>query len=73
MSRLFRLLLLVLATWLAGYLAYRTSNKEVWANDGKTYVILPTGVGVALYYLWRPLMVVDGQLTGMQFHIGSHQ
>ncbi len=63
----------LLALWIGSYAAYRTLGQEVWAVDGKTYVILPAGAGVALYYLWRPLMLVDAAATGMAFHIGPHR
>ena len=73
MSRMFRTALILLLIWFVGYISYRSFNQEVWAKDSKTYVILPAGPGIALYYLWRPLMIADGALTGMNFHIGPHQ
>ncbi|MFO1173576.1 MAG: hypothetical protein U1E49_21715 [Hyphomicrobiaceae bacterium] len=36
----------LLALWIGSYAAYRTLGQEVWAVDGKTYVILPAGAGV---------------------------
>jgi hypothetical protein len=57
--------------YIAGYLAFRMMQQEVWTADGKTYVIFPEGT-LVLYYLWRPLMYLDGALTGMAFHIGPH-
>lgn len=73
MKTTFRFVTLTLAIWLASYLGYRSFNQQVWAADGKVYVLLPDGPGVALYYLWRPLMLADGALTGMNFHIGPHR
>ncbi len=68
-----RWLLIILAVWVGSYAVYRSLNQEVWAADERTYVILPAGPGVALYYLWRPLMLADAASTGMNFHIGPHQ
>jgi hypothetical protein len=63
----------VLAVYVLGYLNFRTTHQEVWLKDQQTYVIFSTGIGKALYYLWRPLEMIDAQLTGMNFHIGPHQ
>jgi hypothetical protein len=69
--RLLRHLITLAVVYVAGYLAFRMMQQEVWAQDGKTYVIFPDGT-LALYYLWRPLMYLDGALAGMAFHIGPH-
>ncbi len=55
--------------YVSGYLLFRMMQQEVWAADGKTYVIFPEAT-LVLYYLWRPLMYLDGVLTGMAFHVG---
>lgn len=57
--------------YVGGYLLFRFMQQGVWAADGRTYVIFPDGTH-ALYYLWRPLMYLDGTLTGMEFHLGPH-
>jgi glucose-6-phosphate-specific signal transduction histidine kinase len=59
--------------YLGSYLVFRSLSQEVWAKDNQVYVIFPTGSGLSLYYLWRPLMLMDAKLTGMNFHIGPHQ
>ena len=68
-----RWVVLVLAFWVGGYLLYRSHSQEIWSENGRTYVILPAGPGIALYYLWRPLMLADAALTDMRFHIGPHR
>lgn len=62
----------IVVVWVGSYVAYRSISQEVWSADGRTYVILPSGAGAGLYYLWRPLMLADAKLTGMNFHIGPH-
>jgi hypothetical protein len=67
-------LLIALALYAAGYVAFRQARAETWARDGRRYVIFPDGsAGRALYYLWRPLSYVDGSLTGIGAHIGPHR
>ena len=67
-----RILLLLLILYLAGYTIFRQTNQEVWTKDSETYVIFPSSM-VALYYLWRPMSIMDSKLTGMRFHIGPHE
>ncbi len=62
----------VLTLYFLSYVVFRQSNSQVWENDGKEYVIFPTNK-VYLYYIYRPLSYIDGNLTGMQFHIGEHR
>jgi hypothetical protein len=67
-------LLIALALYVGGYLAFRQARAETWAHDGRNYVIFPDGSeGRALYYLWRPLSYIDGRVTGMGAHIGPHR
>ena len=63
---------LVLALYVAGHALIRTTQHEVWARDGETYVIFPAEP-IALWYLYRRLTVADAQATGMRFHIGPHR
>lgn len=70
-QRLIRYAFTFAVIYVVGYLLFRVMQQEVWAGDGKIYVIFPEGT-LVLYYLWRPLMYLDGALTGMAFHIGSH-
>jgi hypothetical protein len=58
--------------YLASYAAIRMAWAEVWAQDGKMYVIF-TESPVAFYYTFRPLSVLDEHLTGMGTHIGPHR
>ena len=65
----------VIALFLIYFLSYiwlRQTHAEVWENDGQTYVIFPADK-IYLYYIYRPLNYIDGNLTGMRFHIGQHR
>jgi hypothetical protein len=64
---------LVLILYVGAYVWFRQASTEIWESDKRAYVIFPAGYGSALYYLWRPLSYVDGNLTGMRFHIGPHR
>jgi len=73
MGRFATLVLLLFATYVGSYAAFRRTNQEVWQKDRQTYVIFPSGaIGRTLYYAWRPLSYADGALTGIRFHIGPH-
>lgn len=73
MSRTIRLVVLAFALYLVTYIVFRQTHIEVWERDRNAYVIFPDGYGVALYYLWRPLLSIDGAATAMRFHIGPHR
>jgi len=62
---------IMLVLYLGSYLAYRTVHIEVWERNGQPYVIFPASSPI-VYYLYRPLTYLDGALTGMGFHLGSH-
>ena len=66
------LIAIVFTLYSLSYVIFRQSNSQIWEKDGKEYVIFPTNK-VYMYYLYRPLNYVDGNLTGMRFHIGEHQ
>jgi hypothetical protein len=53
------------------YVYIRQVYSEVWERDRKTYVILPENR--VLYYLYRPLSIMDKSVTGINTHIGKHQ
>lgn len=57
--------------YLSGYVFLRQTRQEVWERDGKAYVIFPEDK--ILYYLFRPLSIIDKKLTGIEFHIGRHR
>ncbi|WP_136660141.1 hypothetical protein [Nitratireductor sp. XY-223] len=67
-----RILVVLVAIYIIGYLTLRIMNSEVWDEDGRTYVIYPEGA-IALYYVFRPAAYVDDLLTGTGAHIGPHQ
>jgi hypothetical protein len=73
MSRAVRLIIVILLLYVSSYVAFRQTHIEVWERDRQAYVIFPDRIGVALYYLWRPLSYVDGATTKIGFHIGPHQ
>lgn len=54
-----------------GYIFIRQNRQEIWERDGKIYVIFPEDK--ILYYLFRPLSLIDEKLTEMNFHIGQHR
>lgn len=62
----------LIGLYLLGYIVLRVINAEVWDKDGQTYVLFPASP-IALYYVYRPLTYLDGELTGMRFHIGLHR
>lgn len=62
----------LLILYLFSYGWFRQTHIEVWEKDGKDYVIFPADK-VFLYYFFRPLSLIDGKLTGMNFHIGQHR
>lgn len=53
------------------YGVFRQTHRETWEKDGKDYVIFPENK--FLYYLFRPLSLIDGKITGINFHIGQHR
>jgi len=69
--RFFVITVLVPLIYLGSYAYFRETRKEVSDHDKMTYVIFPENK--ILYYVYRPLTIADGRLTGMQFHIGPHQ
>lgn len=71
-TRLARLLNVVMAVYVVGYVAFRQTHMEVWPKDGQRYVIYPESGGLALSYLWRPLAYLDFRVTGTRTHIGPH-
>jgi len=50
------------------YLAYRFPNTETWGDD--QVVVFGSR---ASYLFFRPAAYVDGNLTGMRFHLGPHR
>jgi hypothetical protein len=70
MKRFFVIVLLVAAVYIGTYIWLRTSHVERWDRDGNNYVILPESGFV--YYVYRPLTIIDAHLTGMRFHTGPY-
>lgn len=58
--------------YVLSYIWLRQTHAEVWEKDAQTYVIFPADK-VYLYYIYRPLSYLDGNLTKMRFHIGQHR
>jgi hypothetical protein len=63
---------ILLIIYLFSYGWFRQTHIEIWEKDGREYVIFPENK-IFLYYLFRPLSLIDGKLTGMNFHIGPHR
>ena len=57
--------------YFSGYIYIRQTHQEIWERDGKNYVIFPEDK--ILYYLFRPLTIIDEKVTGINFHIGQHR
>ena len=55
MSRATLFVSVLVLLYVGAYMGFRQSRAEVWERDRQTYVIFPEGLGVLLYYLWRPL------------------
>lgn len=64
--------IVLLLLYVLSYVWIRQTHTEVWEKDNNAYVIFPSDK-VYLYYLYRPLSLIDGNLTGMRFHIGQHR
>ena len=62
---------IIIDLYLFSYIFVRQTHMEVWEKDKNEYVIFPENK--ILYYMYRPLSVIDGKLTGIRFHIGPHQ
>ena len=68
-----KFLLFLALLYVGGYPAFRQTHTEFWDKDKASNVIFPEGdVGRALYYGWRPMSYLDGQLTATGAHIGPH-
>jgi hypothetical protein len=65
-----RLVLVLLAAYVASYTVYRGTHQEVWQADGQSWLIFPENR--VLYYVFRPLALADSRLTGLPVHIGPH-
>jgi hypothetical protein len=65
-------ILSILMLYALSYFIFRTTNIEASEKDNIEYVIFPKSQKW-IYYLFRPLTYIDGNLTEMKFHIGPHQ
>ncbi len=70
MKRLAIIFGLLITIYIFSYIIVRQTHQEIWEKDNQVYVIFPDNK--FLYYLFRPLVLIDGKLTTMQFHIGQH-
>ncbi|MDQ3635951.1 MAG: hypothetical protein ACR2MD_09240 [Aridibacter sp.] len=68
---LFISILTIVLLYFSGYIIFRQTNMEIWEEDENAYVIFPENK--ILYYVYRPVSLIDGKITGMRFHIGRHQ
>ena len=63
---------ILILLYVLSYGWFRQTHLETWEKDDKDYVIFPTDK-TFLYYFFRPLALIDGKLTGINFHIGQHR
>jgi hypothetical protein len=63
--------LLITALYVGSYVCFRAAHVERWERDGRGHLIFPAN-NLTWYYVYRPASYVDGRLTDMRFHIGSH-
>ncbi len=68
---LFISILTIVLLYFSGYIIFRQTNMEIWEKDKNAYVIFPENK--ILYYVYRPVSLIDAEITGMRFHIGRHQ
>lgn len=71
MKKLTIIFVIIISIYILSYIFVRQTHQEIWEKDNQTYVIFPENK--VLYYLFRPLVLIDGKMTAMQFHIGQHR
>ena len=71
MKALGQTLLVLFVLYVTSYIVLRSRWSHRWEKDGKIYMEFPVSPGW-VYYLYRPLCIGDGMLSGMNFHIGPH-
>jgi hypothetical protein len=69
--KIFTITLFLFTIYILGYVLVRQTHQEIWERDGKNYVIFSEDK--ILYYLYRPLSLIDEKVTGIGFHIGQHR
>ena len=70
MKRLLTIAAVAVVLYVAAYVVYRTGHTQVWAEDGKPYIIFGSR---ASWYLFRPITRLDAAATSMRFHLGPHR
>lgn len=72
MKRKFLIIFLLTAFfYIASYIFFRQTHIEIWEKNKTAYVIFPENK--ILYYMYRPISLIDNKITGMEIHIGQHQ
>ncbi len=64
-------LTLIVFLYISSYIFIRQTHIEIWEKDKNAYVIFPENK--ILYYIYRPISLIDGKITGIGIHIGHHQ
>ncbi|MDA8585191.1 hypothetical protein N9L47_02870 [Rhodobacteraceae bacterium] len=64
-----RIFLFLVLAYVLAYAVIRTTQSEVWAKDGNTYVIYPSST-LFVYAAFRPLAYLDEKLTGRRSSVG---
>src|SRR3989441_6351132 len=70
MKRFLTIVGVAVVLYVAAYAGYRTMRTQVWAEDGRPYVIVNSR---AVWYLFRPLTRLDAAATGIGSHLGPHR
>ncbi len=70
MKRALLIVAALVVLYLGAYAAYRARHEEVWAEDGRPYVIFGSR---AVWYAFRPLTRLDAAASGMGSHLGPHR
>ncbi len=63
--------ILIIFLYVSSYIFVRQTHTEIWEKDKNAYVIFPENK--ILYYIYRPISLIDGKITGIGIHIGQHQ
>jgi len=71
-KKIFVTFVAVTFVYLCSYCIFRQKNTQIWEVNNKPYVIFPKD-NLVLYYLYRPLSIIDSKMTGIGIHIGPHR
>jgi len=70
MTKILKLVALVLLACVGTSSCFRAANIEIWEIDGRSYAISGSR---SIYYLFGPLTYIDGAVTKIGLHVWPHQ